>query len=294
MRRQACRRMVSDWEKAVLMEHRRDNGEEEYEWGVPEGPPPELDLPFAKKRRKEAGEWIYDNRQTICITVIVYLAVAVVLLSSRIVLQAREADSVIVMDFESMEELQRLEEELERAQRLNDMLAGGEAPQYEEVRNAVSNEHAQEQEDALSEETREIFERSEEVMREMDRNSAEYEQMLGMLAQEPLSREVPAEQRDARLSGGVTVSFSLARPVRHAVRLPVPSYKCSGGGTVVVDILVSRNGDVLSARIDRERSSDDACMTSAALEVAMRSRFNVDSSAPGRHSGTITYVFVPQ
>ena len=149
-------------------------------------------------------------------------------------------------------------------------------------------------EESLSEETRELFERSEEVMEQMERNGAEYEQMLGMLGEERRPEERSAERRDARIAGGVTVSFSLARPVRHAVNLPVPSYKCSGGGTVVVDIVVSRNGDVLSASVDKSRSASDNCMTEAALEVAMRSRFNVDPSAPGRHSGTVTYVFVPQ
>lgn len=162
------------------------------------------------------------------------------------------------------------------------------------MKNAVSNEHAEEMEESLSEETRELFERSEEVMEQMERNGAEYEQMLGMLGEERRPEERSAEHRDARIAGGVTVSFSLARPVRHAVNLPVPSYKCSGGGTVVVDIVVSRNGDVLSASVDKSRSASDNCMTEAALEVAMRSRFNVDPSAPGRHSGTVTYVFVPQ
>lgn len=276
------------------MERREERNEEEYEWGVSAGPPPDLDLPFAKKRRREAGEWIYDNRETICITVIVYLLVAIVLLSSRIILQPRREDAAIVMDFSQAEELQRLEEELERAQRLNDMLNGMQAPDYGEVKNAVSNEHAEEMEESLSEETRELFERSEEVMEQMERNGAEYEQMLGMLGEERRPEERSAEHRDARIAGGVTVSFSLARPVRHAVNLPVPSYKCSGGGTVVVDIVVSRNGDVLSASVDKSRSASDNCMTEAALEVAMRSRFNVDPSAPGRHSGTVTYVFVPQ
>ena len=237
------------------MERREERNEEEYEWGVPAGPPPDLDLPFAKKRRREAGEWIYDNRETICITVIVYLLVAIVLLSSRIILQPRREDAAIVMDFSQAEELQRLEEELERAQRLNDMLNGIQAPDYGDVKNAVSNEHAEEMEESLSEETRELFERSEEVMEQMERNGAEYEQMLGMLGEERRPEERSAERRDARIAGGVTVSFSLARPVRHAVNLPVPSYKCSGGGTVGVDIVGSRTGDVLSASVDKSRSA---------------------------------------
>lgn len=259
---------------------------------MPEGPPPELRLPFGRKRRREAGEWIYDNRETICITVIVYLVIAIVLLSSRIMLVPREADPAVIVEFQDAEELERLEEELRRAQELNDALNA--AGDYASVRNEVSNENAEEIRERLSEETREIFERSQEVLDDMDRNSAEYEQMLAAVSQEPTISAEREEYRDSRVDGGVTVSFSLAQPLRHAVALPVPSYKCPGGGTVVVDIVVSRNGDVISAGVDKSRSSSDNCMNDAALEMARRSRFNVDSKAPGRHSGTITYTFVPQ
>ena len=155
------------------METREERNEEECVWGVPEGPPPELDLPFAKRRRREVGEWIYDNRETICITVIVYLLAAVVLRCAGIVLQPRGEGAAIVMDFSQEEELRRLEQELERAQRLNEMLGDVPTPDYGKVRNAVSNENAEEREESLSRETREIFERSQEVMQEMERTGAE-------------------------------------------------------------------------------------------------------------------------
>ena len=269
------------------------NEEEEVEWGLPPGPPPEIRVPFGQKPRREFGERIFDNRETICITVIAYLMVAILLLTSRVLLAPRERESAIVVSFEDQEELQRLEEELQRAQELNDLLNSSMPAEYESVRNAVSNEQAESM-DELSEETRELFEASDEVMEEMDRNSAEYEEWLAALADDRRPEPTDREPRDAKLSGGVTVSFSLADPVRHAVRLPVPAYKCAGGGRVAVEVVVSRNGDVLAASVDKARSTDDPCMTAAALEMALRARFNVDASAPSRHGGTITYAFVPQ
>lgn len=269
-----------------------DDNIREKEWGVPDGPPPQFELPFGQRRRREAGEWIYDNRETICITVIVYLVAAVILLSWRIALNSPQADPPVIVAFEESQELQRLEEELRRAQELNDML-NAVGPQ-EPVKNVVSNENAEDIPERLSEETREIYERSQEALQEMDRNGSEYEQMLASLSEAGREEAQTQEYRDAKVEGGVTVSFSLANPLRHAVNLPVPSYKCPGGGTVVVDIVVSRNGDVLSAGIDKARSASDGCMTEAALEMARRSRFSVNQSAPGRHLGTITYVFVPQ
>lgn len=273
-------------------EKHTEEEEDELEWGLPPGPPPEIRVPFGRKPQREFGERIFDNRETICITVIVYLVVAIILLTSHVLLAPRERESAIVVSFEDMEELQRLEEELQRAQELNDLLNSPLANEYESVRNVVSNEQVESM-DEMSAETRELFEASEEVMEEMDRNSAEYEQWLAALADER-QPEQRTEVRDARVSGGVTVSFSLADPVRHAVRLPVPAYKCAGGGRVVVEVVVSRNGDVLSANVDKSRSTSDDCMISAALEMALRARFNVDASAPSRHSGTITYAFVPQ
>ena len=270
------------------------NNDSELEWGLPETLPEKIDLPFERSRKTETGEWIYDHRVTICITVIVYLAIAVVLLSAKIMLRSHDKESVVIVDFSDPSELDRLQEELRRAEELNKMLNNADSYETAHVRNEISNEHADEVRDKLSSETREIFDRSQEVMRDMDRNSAEYEQMLADLDVTHKQSGPEAQFNDHKVKGRVTVSFSLSQPLRHAVRLPVPAYKCSGGGTVVIDIVVNRNGDVLSASVDRSRSSSDNCMNSAALEMAQRSRFNVDSSAPGRHSGTITYVFLPQ
>ncbi len=264
-----------------------DDGAER-EWGLPETLP-EIKLPFDKKRRSEIGEWIYDNRDTICITVIVYLLLAIGFLTSRIVLQPRETDSVIAVDFSDAERLQSLEEELRRAQEMNRLLNES-VGDYGSVQNAVSNENAEE----MSEETREIFDRSEEVLQQMEQNSEVYDRMLADLETGRIESREQEVGHDVKMKSSVTVSFSLANPVRNSVRLPVPSYKCAGGGRVVIDIVVSRNGDVISASVDKSRSVNDNCMVEAAMEMAMRSRFSVNSSAPSRHSGTITYIFVAQ
>ena len=173
------------------------NEEEEVEWGLPPGPPPEIRVPFGQKPRREFGERIFDNRETICITVIAYLMVAILLLTSRVLLAPRERESAIVVSFEDQEELQRLEEELQRAQELNDLLNSSMPSEYESVRNAVSNEQAESM-DELSEETRELFEASDEVMEEMDRNSAEYEEWLAALADDRRPEPTDREPRDAK------------------------------------------------------------------------------------------------
>lgn len=273
-----------------------DNTEDkdEIKWGLPEGPPPKLDLPFSNKRKKETGEWIYDNRETICITVIAYLIVAIFVMLGKIIITPKEPEAAVIVEVYDPEELQKLEEELQRAQELNKMLNA--VPDYGSVQNAVSNENASREarQDGVSEETRRIMESSDRVMRDMDRNGDEYNQKIAEIGRERTSDDSGQERRDTKMDANVTVSFSLANPVRNSVKLDIPAYKCRGGGRVVVNVVVSRNGDVVAASVDRTRSVQDDCMTETALDAAKRSRFNVNPSAPVKHAGFIVYTFVPQ
>ena len=98
-------------------------------------------------------------------------------------------------------------------------------------------------------------------------------------------------REDRKVKGSVTVSFSLVDPLRQSVDLNVPAYRCEAGGQVVVAIVVNRAGEVTSARVVE---GGDDCMREAALRAARISTFNIDSSAPVRHQGTITYTFIPQ
>ena len=79
--------------------------------------------------------------------------------------------------------------------------------------------------------------------------------------------------------------------MRTSRRLVVPAYRCEGGGEVVVAITVDRGGEVTAARVER---GGDECMRETALQAARGSLFNIDASAPARHNGTITYIFIPQ
>lgn len=277
------------------MENNREENKEDVEWGIPSGPPPKINLPFGRKRKKDIGEWIYDNRETICITVIVYLVLGIAILVGKLMVSPKEDNQSLNIEIVDQNELDRLQQELERAQELNKLL--NQTPDNGPVKNAVSNENSTEshvREGNVSKETREIMERSNQVMRDMKHNSDEYEQSLSQINSKRADKSSSQKQQDARVEGNVAVSFSLTNPVRNSARLDVPAYKCYGGGKVVVNIVVDRNGDVISASLDKMRSTSDNCMTETALDAALNSRFNVEPSAPVRHSGFIVYTFVPQ
>lgn len=59
----------------------------------------------------------------------------------------------------------------------------------------------------------------------------------------------------------------------------------------MVNVVLNQGGEVISARV---ASGGDERMREEALKAARASVFNIDNSAPARHSGTITYTFIPQ
>ena len=91
--------------------------------------------------------------------------------------------------------------------------------------------------------------------------------------------------------GATTVSYELSG--RRHTWMPAPVYKCRLGGTIVVDIVVNNNGYVLTAEINKSKSSsEDSCLVEAAKRDAERSRF--DQSSLARQQGSITYIFQAQ
>lgn len=74
----------------------------------------------------------------------------------------------------------------------------------------------------------------------------------------------------------------------------IPTYKCQGGGTVIIDIVINQSGNVTSALIAENKSTRDPCLLEEAYHSATTARFNADSKAPSKQIGSITYVFLAQ
>ena len=74
--------------------------------------------------------------------------------------------------------------------------------------------------------------------------------------------------------------------------LPKPAYSVQKGGTVVVDILVDRHGNVTSAVPGGTGTTvSDKTLWEAARKAALNTQFNVKADAPAQQAGTITYIF---
>lgn len=106
---------------------------------------------------------------------------------------------------------------------------------------------------------------------------------------EGMTRE---EVKRSSFKGKSNIHYVLGN--RYHVQLPIPVYLAMGGGEVVVDIIVNRNGEVLTANPREKSGSGDPSMLAYARQAAEKTIFNADGSAPEKEHGTISYLFVAQ
>ncbi len=249
-----------------------------------------LDLPFVK-RRTDPVSWIYDHRAGVFSILALALTMAILFVGSQILVRMPAPGDQIIVDLRTVEELraeaERLQREVSRRQ--------SEAELSTPVRNAVSNEGADLR--PVADRASAVMDRAAQTAGRLGANRDAWDQGLREISQIGGERGTADDNanvnNDTRAKGTVMVSFSLVNPTRYSADLYVPGYRCERGGEVTVSITVSRSGDVTAATVARG-STDDACMHQTALDAARRSRFNIDSAAPERHSGTITYLFIPQ
>ena len=253
-----------------------------------------LHLPF-ENRHKDAGEWAYDHRVGLSVMIICYLVLGIVFVGSKIILNDKPHLQGIYIDLQDLETLAEEKERLEREVEMKQLQANMD---WSSVRNLTSNEALLNEnlKDDRGTRTEALNASAREIAEGMESNRAAYE--AGLAEAEAIldkgrakSEDKTTEGQDSKFKGNVTVSFVLKDPVRTKRHLVVPAYRCEGGGEVVVAIPVNRGGEVTAAKVV---SGGDESMREAALDAAWKSLFNIDMSAPERHNGTITYLFIPQ
>lgn len=113
---------------------------------------------------------------------------------------------------------------------------------------------------------------------------------------EKIKDEIRKEEEDAppvNFQGETRVYYKLEN--RYHRKMPIPVYKCEGGGMVTLAIEVGRDGIVLNARVNTDESTTtEPCLLKTAVEYALMSLFNNSPDAPLRQTGSITYHFVAQ
>lgn len=260
-------------------------------------------LPFAR-RKMDFFTWLERNSIPVLITVVFFVISIFILASVRIDLMTSQLIEGVMIQMQPEPEPPKIEEIPEKKQEVLEI------EKMMSVKNQVADANAKLDaglKDDRSTKTSEILRQAQEVQDKLDANKAAYEKGLNeanmiaanaaATAQSSKKSDKGEGQKQERIPtvskrGNVTVEYDL--PGRYATVLPIPAYKCQEGGKVIVDIVVDKNGDVLSVAINASSSGSSVCIAEMALEAAKNSRFDVKSTAQLKEKGTITYIFLAQ
>ena len=233
-----------------------------------------------------------EDKAGIYTTVIIHLAVLIVLLATSLGFSLQNENS-FVLDFSKLEELERLQAEVERLkqeaefqQAIADKLEAeiGATGGYRNVavdRAALKDDRGTD---------------AEQLYKDAERLAAELKGGFevpddGFTANVP-SKDDGQKKEEKKYSGPSVVSYYLEG--RKASKLSIPAYRCMGAGEVTVLITVDNSGTVIAAKVDESSSSADGCLRSFVIRAARLSRFSADPHAPARQTGNIVYQFIAQ
>jgi len=231
-----------------------------------------------------------ENNAGLYLTVAFHLLLLIILLGSRITYLLREETSFI-LDFtkeELMEEIARREQLKEDVSKeLDDLIAGRPA-----VRNVVVD--ATTRREALRDDRfrdpNQVYNEARMLQEKLNAAKRDAEANKGTdNVPDPVKQETTKTEA---YKGPSVISYTLDG--RKAMSLPIPVYKCVGGGDVNVTIVVNRRGYVIAAVVKPDLSSPDNCLQEYAIRAAKSSRFTASTTAPERQTGEIVYRFIAQ
>lgn len=232
-----------------------------------------------------------EDKAGLYLTVIVHLAVVIVLLIAGLGYSVRKENS-FVLDFTKYEDLERMQAEAKRLQKeaeLKESISrklqeelGGES----EVKSVAVNRAALQDDRGTNAE--QLYKDAERLAKEL-RNGYEIpdEEQVALPSADKNDRKKTPDYK-----GPSVISYDLGG--RKASHLPIPAYRCNGGGEVKVIISVTPAGKVIAAKVEESESSDDACLRSFAIRAARLSMFSAKSDAPAKQTGYIIYSFIAQ
>lgn len=230
------------------------------------------------------------NNAGLLLTISFHLIVLIIFLSYSIK-SVSQKETSFVLDFTKQEQLEKEIEQMQFkesvSKELDQLLS---AAKSQKVRNATVNASSNLKDDR-NKNPQDIYDQANKLQAKLDasRRQAEKEQITEDDA--VVSKKETKNKADA-YKGPSVLSWRLDG--RRAISLPIPAYKCQGGGDVAVAIIVNRKGYVKAAKVIDNRSSSDPCLREYAINAAKRSRFSASSSADERQAGDILYRFIAQ
>jgi TonB family protein len=249
-------------------------------------------------RKESLGEWLYTHRVGLIVVLITFIVGGTWLATARysFTMPPTEYLREFVEEVPSEAEVEELKRKRDQLQDEIDRRL----QEVQKVKNLQSNDASETSASSSSlghdSQTEQMMDK---IASDMAANRKEYES--GMRAVDEMGKggegdgagSDKGEGEKGKFSGAVTVAYNFSDPVRHHRDLYVPAYRSKGGGVVVVDVWLDRNGTVTQARI---ASSTNSELNQQALSAARHRKtlFKIDDSAPASQRGTITYTFVAQ
>lgn len=78
---------------------------------------------------------------------------------------------------------------------------------------------------------------------------------------------------------------------RKILERPSPEYNCNEQGLVVIQITVNRQGNVTEAFYSKGTTNTAKCLLDACIEVALKTKYEVNENAPEKQIGYLSYNF---
>lgn len=231
-----------------------------------------------------------EDKAGLYITIIFHLVVFIILLIAQIGFSLQRENSFVI-DFSKQEELRRIEEKKsfdeDIDKRIEEMIAGSSGIEF---RNVTASRNKATLKDDRNTDADQLYKDAEKLAKDLKNGqTAEKDEDY---VEEPAKIKKENKAQDKTYSGPSVLSWHLEG--RKASHLPIPAYKCMGGGMVTVLITVDNSGRVVDVRIQEETSSDDRCLREFARRAARMSRFSAKQDAPARQTGDIVYQFIAQ
>lgn len=227
------------------------------------------------------------------LTLIFHLILIIVLLAYSIKRTVSQETS-FVLDFTKQEELERQEELVKFkesvSRELDELIAESKGQPLRNVAVDASKSGSQLKDDR-SNNPSEVYDQARKLQEKLDASRREAE--AEMATEDHVEVGSKEEIKTTETYTGPSV-LSWRLEGRRKQSLPIPAYKCMGGGDVTVAIVVNRKGYVVATKVVENVSSADACLIDYAIKAAKRSRFNSSSDAPERQAGEIVYRFIAQ
>lgn len=237
------------------------------------------------------------NLNSILYTLIFHLIVLIVLIFARVDVLKRGQELGIKLELKekTVEDFMEEQEMEVPADWLEEVLRQREAASNRAVN--LRAESGFDQDISTDDYVNDLLDQIEQARNEEDREKLEELQAILAAADYEPPAEESNQEEEGEFTGPTTITYEfLNEPVqRRKVDLTIPVYRCQGSGLVRVEIVVARDGGVVSANIKGSiEGNDRVCFAEAALAAALSSRFRVDVNAPVRHRAIITYSFMAQ